>query len=57
MAVKIYLIAGILFEAFVLWDYFRCKVPYTKAEIVFGAIIDIVAWPIVLLANIIDWGR
>ena len=47
MALKLYLIKG----------YAENKVPYTKAEIFFGGIIDIVTWPVVLLAHIIINGR
>jgi len=57
MAWKLYLIVGIIFEAFTIRGYIEQKVPYTKAEILIGGIIDIVTWPIVLLVNIIDWSR
>lgn len=52
MTAKIYLICGIIFEAFILNSYWKNKVPYTKAEIFIGGIIDILAWPIVLINNI-----
>lgn len=57
MGIIIYLVAGVIFECFVIWSYFTEKAPYTKTEIVVGGIIDIVLWPIVLLKNIIEWGR
>ena len=57
MALKLYLIAGIIVEAFFIKGYAENKVPYTKAEIFFGGIIDIVTWPVVLLAHIIINGR
>lgn len=53
MAWKIYLIAGIIVEAFILKGYAEDEVPYTKAELFFGGIIDILTWPIVLLVHII----
>lgn len=53
MAWKIYLIAGIIVEAFILKGYAEDEVPYTKAELFFGGIIDILTWPIVLLLHII----
>ncbi len=49
---KPYLIAGIIVEAFILKGYTE-EVPYTRAEIFFGGIIDILTWPIVLLVHII----
>lgn len=52
MIAKIYLIFGIVFEAFILNSYWKNKVPYTKVEIFIGGIIDILAWPIVLIDNI-----
>ena len=58
MAWKIYLIAGIIVEAFILKGYAEDEVPYTKAELFFGGIIDILTWPIVLLVHfIINGGR
>ena len=57
MALKLYLIAGIIVEAFIIKGNAENKVPYTKAEIFFGGIIDIVTWPVVLLAHIIINGR
>lgn len=57
MVIKIYLIAGVIFEAFVIKDYVKDKVPYTKAQIIIGGIIDVVLWPIILLENFIDWRR
>lgn len=57
MALKLYLIAGIIVEAFIIKGYAENKVPYPKAEIFFGGIIDIVTWPVVLLAHIIINGR
>ncbi len=57
MGMKIYLILGIIFETFVIRGYIEEKVQYTKAEILVGAIIDIIIWPIVLLANVISWSR
>lgn len=33
MALKLYLIAGIIVEAFIIKGYAENKVPYTKAEI------------------------
>lgn len=53
MAWKIYLIAGIIVEAFIIKGYAEDEVPYTKAELFFGGIIDILTWPIVLLVHII----
>lgn len=57
MAKKIYLIIGTIFEVFILVNYLRDKVPYTKTEIIVGGIIDIIAWPVVLLDNIMGWRR
>ena len=55
---KIYLIIGTIFEAFVLANYFKDEVSYTKTEIIVGDIIDIIAWPVVLLVNIVmRWRR
>lgn len=54
---KIYFIMGVIHEVFVLKTYWEEKVPYTKAEILFGAAIDIIAWPIVLIVNIIGRSR
>ncbi len=53
MAWKLYLIAGIIVEAFIIKGYVENEVPYTKAELFFGGIIDILTWPIVLLVHII----
>lgn len=55
MVTKSYLIAGVIFETFVIKGYVEDKVPYTKAQIIIGGIIDVVLWPIVLLENFIDW--
>lgn len=57
MAKKIYLIIGTIFEAFIMANYLRDKVPYTKTEIIVGGIIDIIAWPVVLLDNIMGRRR
>ena len=57
MALKLYLIVGIIVEAFIIKGYAENKVPYTKAEIFFGGIIDSVTWPVVLLVHIIINGR
>lgn len=58
MVKKIYLIVGTIFEFFILRNYLRDKVPYTKTEIIVGDIIDIIAWPVVLLVNIVmRWRR
>lgn len=57
MALKLYLIVGIIFAAYVIKGYIENEVPYTKAEILIGGILDILTWPIVLLVNLIDWGR
>lgn len=54
MIAKIYLICGIVFEFFILKSYFENNDPYTIAEILIGAVIDIIAWPIILLENIIE---
>lgn len=53
MALRLYLIAGIIVEAFIIKGYIESEAPYTKAEIFFGGIIDIVTWPLVLLVHII----
>lgn len=53
----LYLIAGIIIEAFVIRDYAKDEVPYTKAQMVIGGILDIITWPIVILVNIILWNR
>lgn len=57
MALKLYLIVGIIFATYVIKGYIENEVPYTKAEILIGGILDILTWPIVLLVNIIDWSR
>ena len=57
MVKKLYFATGVLFEAFVMRGYIKEKVPYALAEIITGGIIDIVAWPVVLLVNIIEWSR
>lgn len=57
MVKKLYLIAGIIFEAFVIGAYIKDKPAYRKIDYLVGGIIDIVAWPIVLLDNIIEWSR
>ena len=54
MGMKIYLIAGLITEAFILRTYWKEKVPYTKDELLIGAAVDIIAWPIVLIANIVS---
>ncbi len=57
MVKKLYLIAGIVFEAFVIRAYIKDKPGYRKIEYLVGGIIDIVAWPIILLENVIRWRR
>lgn len=57
MVKKLYLIAGIVFEAFVIRAYIKNKPGYRKIDYLIGGIIDIVVWPIVLLENIIEWSR
>ena len=57
MAWKLYLFAGVIFEAYTLWGYIKDKVPYTISEIILGGLLDILTWPIVLLINIIDRTR
>lgn len=54
MGMKIYLTIGLIFEILVLRSYIKANVPYTKFEIWLGAVIDVFAWPIVLLRNIIN---
>jgi len=53
----LYFGAGVIFETFVIRAYIKDKVPYRKVDFVIGGIIDIVAWPVVLLQNIIEWSR
>lgn len=57
MGMKIYSIAGIIIEAFIIRTYMKEKVRYTKAELLVGAAVDIIAWPIVLIGNVIRWSR
>lgn len=57
MVKKLYLIAGIVFEVFVIGAYIKDKPQYRKIDYLVGGVIDIVAWPIVLLENIIRWSR
>lgn len=57
MALKLYLTAGIIFEVFVIGAYIKDKVPYRKIDFLIGGVIDIIAWPIVLLENIVRWSR
>lgn len=57
MIKNIYLTVGVIFEVFILRQYQKDKVPYTKASIIIGSIIDIIAWPVVLLGNIMEWRR
>lgn len=57
MIKNIYLTVGVIFEAFILRQYKKDKVPYTRLQIIIGGIIDIIAWPVVLLGNIMEWRR
>lgn len=57
MVKKLYFAIGVIFEVFVMRGYIKEKVPYALTEIITGGIIDIVAWPVVLIANIIEWSR
>ncbi|MCD8119685.1 MAG: hypothetical protein LUE29_09460 [Lachnospiraceae bacterium] len=53
MGKKMYLITGIIFEALVLRNYAKNNVSFTWPELIAGGVIDIAAWPVVLLANVI----
>lgn len=53
MFVIIYWIIGVLFEIRVLKSYKKMGDSFTNSEILIGAIIDIIIWPIVLLTSAI----
>lgn len=53
MFVIIYWIIGVLFEIQVLKSYKKMGDSFTNAEILIGAVIDIIIWPIVLLTSTI----
>lgn len=57
MVKKLYLFGGIIFEAVVVWGYTKEKPPYRVSDYIIGGIIDVLAWPIVLLDNIREWSR
>lgn len=54
-----YLLIGFLFEGLIIIGYLKNKVPFTKAEVIIGGIIDILLWPIVILITMFgsDAGR
>ena len=56
-----YLVVGIMLEILVIKSYIKHNPHYDKIQYLIGSVIDIVAWPIVLLGNIIgntiNWGR
>ena len=53
MFVIIYWIIGVLFEIRALKSYKKMGDSFTNSEILIGAIIDIIIWPIVLLTSAI----
>lgn len=53
MLAMIYWIIGILFEIHVLRSYKKAGASFTDAELLIGAVIDIIIWPIVLLTSTI----
>lgn len=53
MGIGVYLIIGLIIEIVIMKQDAEAGAPYTMGEVLVGAIIDIVAWPIVLLVNIL----
>lgn len=57
MAKKLYFVAGIIFELCVIGAYIKDKPPYRKVDYLVGGVIAVLAWPVLLLAHVIDWSR
>lgn len=53
MDMSIYLTIGFICEAIVLWGYIRDEDQYTWYELLIGAVVDIIAWPIIIILSII----
>lgn len=54
MFIKCYLIIGVVVATFIAIGYLTDNKTYTKTELFFGSIIDIIAWPFIILLNIIE---
>lgn len=52
-----YLVAGLIFEMLVLISCRGRNVNFKLMDYIIGGLIDIWAWPIVLLVNLIFWLR
>ena len=57
MFLGLYLFIGIIFAAFVVRGYIDTDYEVTKRQLILGAILDVITWPIVIVVNVIDWNR
>ena len=57
VALICYLAIGIMLEILIIRSYIKYNPNYEKIQYLIGGVIDIVAWPIVLLGNVINQGR
>lgn len=52
---KLYMFIGVLVATYILIQNIAANAPWTISERVFGAIMDVFTWPIVVIVNILQF--